>query len=377
MMRPVFLLYMIVFVQSLALSLIFVPVAMRLAQRWGFMDHPGQRKVHLVPKPLLGGAAIFASFVLVVFGNLLLAYAVRYLPSAGGLLGELLAHVQKLQRGVSERQTQLGGFIAGGCVVFLFGLADDKYGMSPLVKIAGQVIAALTLFFCGVRLDISAEVGSGAWLLDALVPLCLTVGWVVLLTNSFNLLDNMDGLSAGVGVITLAFFAVIAHLVEQQQFIVLVSCALIGAILGFLWYNFYPSRLFMGDAGSMFIGYSISSLTILSTYFIPTRTETRLALLIPLVVMAVPLFDTLSVVVIRISRGVPIYQGDKNHFSHRLVALGFSQREAVLMIYLVTASCGLAAVVIPKLPFSYGMVLIAQTVLIFAIISLLENVRRR
>lgn len=371
-----FVLFAVVLAQALAISWLTTPLFMRWAHRWGFLDQPGHRKIHSAPKPLLGGAAIFLAFNAVVLGNLALLAFAHWLPDLGGPLGGLFHEVRQHSVGATTRVWPLAGFLLGGLVVFVLGLIDDKYGMSPWIKLAGQSVAALILIASGVRLEFTRGLLLPGDTTQLVITSIATYCWVVLLTNSFNLLDNMDGLCAGVAVITLGMFAAVAQTVGEQHFMVLAMCALIGAILGFLYYNFHPSKIFMGDAGSMFIGYSVSSLTILSTYYVPERSLTRLDWVIPLVVMAVPLFDTISVVCIRIRNGAPLYQGDKNHFSHRLVALGFSTRNAVLMIYLVTACTGLVAVTMPHLPFSYGMVMLVQVILTFAIISLLENVPR-
>ena len=176
---------------------------------------------------------------------------------------------------------------------------------------------------------------------DAL-DVVVTLLWIVGMTNAFNLLDNMDGLSAGVALVASAVFLVNAW-VLGEFFISLLLLAFIGSLLGFLFYNYNPASVFLGDCGSLFIGYVIASLTLLERY-VSHASSTLFPVLMPVLVLAVPIMDTATVILIRLREGRPIYVGDRRHLSHRLVALGFSPRTAVLFIYLVTLSLGLGAV---------------------------------
>lgn len=352
------------------MSVLLTPLMRWMAPKLNFLDHPGTRKVHQQPKPLLGGAAIFFSFLLIVSGDLWILnklYQIE-LPSTNWLFQHinLLAWYAK---GVNLSLRPLIGFLLGGTLLFLTGLIDDRFGMSPLVKLIGQVIAAVILYW--------AEIKIGLFIDHPFVNFLLTLFWIVLITNSFNLLDNMDGLSGGVAAICLMLLGIATQLVEQQVFISSVSFVLAGCIAGFLRYNLNPSSIFMGDAGSLFVGYSVAALTIQATFY-PSGSETATAwaVVMPFVILAVPIFDTLSVILIRVRNGKPIYVGDKNHFSHRLVALGMSHRRAVFFIHMITLCEGSAALILALISEPLGAyVVLSQTILFFAIIAMLEKTR--
>ena len=198
---------------------------------------------------------------------------------------------------------------------------------------------------------------------------------MVAIINAFNLLDNMDGLTTGVGLVA-CFICFIVTSQQQQTFTSIVILAFAGALLGFLRYNFNPAKIFLGDAGSMFIGYMLAVLTITASYY-KEGFPTHLPVVMPILILAVPIFDTLSVISIRIKRKEPIFGGDKNHFSHRLVALGFSQRGAVLFIYLISFCLGIIAILLTQVNILGAIIIFIQGVLILVIIALLESVARR
>jgi UDP-GlcNAc:undecaprenyl-phosphate GlcNAc-1-phosphate transferase len=264
-------------------------------------------------------------------------------------------------------QAKLMGLLAGGTLVFLVGLADDVFGSRfPLAaKAAGQVTAAGILVASGVRTSFMPG--------DAL-DVVVTLLWVVGMTNAFNLLDNMDGLSAGVALVASAVFLVNAWALGEF-FISLLLLAFIGSLLGFLAYNFNPATVFLGDCGSLFIGYVIASLTLLERY-VSQASSTMFPVLMPVLVLAVPIMDTATVVLIRLREGRPIYVGDRRHLSHRLVALGFSTRAAVLFIYLVTLSLGLGAVNLSNATPGQSAVIFVQFLGLVALILILLFVDR-
>jgi UDP-GlcNAc:undecaprenyl-phosphate GlcNAc-1-phosphate transferase len=257
--------------------------------------------------------------------------------------------------------------MAGGVVVFLVGLADDVLGsrFPAGAKAAGQVVAAGILVASGVRTS---------FMPGEALNVVVTVLWVVGITNAFNLLDNMDGLSAGVAVVASAVFLVNAWALGAF-FISLLLLAFIGSLLGFLFYNYNPARVFLGDCGSLFIGYVIASLTLLERY-VSHASSTLFPVLMPVLVLAVPIMDTATVILIRLREGRPIYVGDRRHLSHRLLALGFSPRQAVLFIYLVTLSLGLGAVNLSNATVGQSMVILVQFVGLVALILILMFVER-
>jgi len=363
-------LFLIVFLQGLVLSALLTPFSIWLAIRTNHFDNPGHRKIHSQPHPVLGGLAIFIAFNLTVLadvfllrsslvtGDVLLRWDLTHV-----LIGELRGHLP----GVLVVLGKLHALLLGGVIVFLVGLWDDRRGLQPAWKLLWQFVAALILIRARVRFDLFPGY--------PLINSVLTVLWVVGLSNAFNLLDNMDGLAGGVAAIVACFFAACAYQMGQI-FIVIIFVAFIGSVLGFLHYNRFPAKTFMGDAGSMLIGYLIGGLGVLMTFY-DFSSKTSLALAKPLVILAVPAFDTLSVLAIRLKNRRPLFMGDRNHFSHRLVALGMSQKHAVLFIYLVTFCTGLGALLIRKLDVWGAMVILLQVLIIFAIIALLERVRTR
>ena len=353
-----------VLVASAALAAVLVPLAVRAAKAWGVLDRPGPRKVHAEPTPRLGGIAVFAAFTTVVLmGTFLVLPALLASSSARAYLGTALVMLQEAHL----VRSKLMGLLAGGALVFLVGLADDVLGsrFPVAAKAAGQVLAALILVASGVRTSFMPG--------DALNVL-VTLLWVVGMTNAFNLLDNMDGLSAGVAMVASAVFLVNAW-VLGEFFISLLLLAFIGSLLGFLFYNYNPASVFLGDCGSLFIGYVIASLTLLERY-VSNASSTLFPVLMPVLVLAVPIMDTATVILIRLREGRPIYVGDRRHLSHRLVALGFSTRAAVLFIYLVTLSLGLGAVNLSNASLGQSVVILVQFLGLVALILILLFVDR-
>ncbi|MFM1919435.1 MAG: hypothetical protein RLZZ303_1069, partial [Candidatus Hydrogenedentota bacterium] len=254
----------------------------------------------------------------------------------------------------------------GGVVIFTLGVVDDLMVLTPWVKLFGQIVAAAVLVLSGLRIEMF--VFSNLW-----ISAGVTILWVVLLTNSLNFLDNMDGLCAGVSIIAcLSFFLCVQ---TDDTLVRVILMLLAGAAGGFLYFNLNPARIFMGDAGAMFCGYMLATVTVLGTFHVES-TPSRIAVAAPLLALSVPLFDTLSVVYIRWRSGQHIMLGDKRHFSHRLVDLGMSHRQAVEFIYLVAAVVGLGAALLPMLDLGGTLIIIAQTVGVYLLIVLLMRSAR-
>lgn len=325
---------------GLCVSMLSVPLIIRLAHRVGALDQPAKRKVHSTPKPLLGGLAIFLGYSV--------CFAVAF-------------HVRPVEDELLMRQ--LVGLYSASVFLLIVGIIDDINGMGAYTKLICQIAAALWIMYFDIRVRFFIDFE----FLQALI----TIAWVVVITNSFNLLDNMDGLSGGVaGVISMLYFLLTMNLGERE--LSYVSLGLCGAIIGFLRYNFHPSRLFMGDAGSLFIGFQLAGISSMATYLGHGPAEI-LPVLTPLIVFSVPLYDTLSVMWIRTREGRSIFEADKKHFSHRLVALGMTHRQAVAEILLLTLAVGLMAILLPKLTATQGLLVLFHTVIVFLVIALLER----
>jgi UDP-GlcNAc:undecaprenyl-phosphate GlcNAc-1-phosphate transferase len=354
------LFYAALVLQAFVCALIAVPFARRLGLRFGLVDRPGGRKIHDRPIARCGGLGIFAAFALCLLVDL---YALR-LDFVRQLVPSALAPYLP---NVGYVTNKLSALFAGATLMMITGLADDRFDLRPGLKLLLQILAALPLIATGVTIK--------AFLPYPWIGALLTIGWVVLLTNSFNFLDNMNGLSAGVAAIALLNFYLIMR--SSEQFFMMAICAvLIGALLGFLRYNFPRAHIFMGDSGSLFIGYMIAGLSVMVTYY-EASVPTRFPIIAPILVLGVPLFDTLSVLYIRWRLGAPLMQGDRNHFSHRLVALGFSPTQAVLLIWLLAMSVGLAAVNLRWLPLTGAIFTLVQAVAFFLIIYILERTAQK
>ncbi len=354
--------YLVMFVQTFVLSVLLTPLAGRLGMALGLIDHPAENKIHVRPIPRSGGIAFVASFCLALVFNLALAL---FAGTAGA--GILSDTVSRYLPNIISVLPRLGALLLGAAIIFITGLVDDRFTLRPLQKLAMQIFAVIPLLLTGIRIVI---------FLPPALGVILTILWIVLLINSFNFLDNMDGLSSGVAVIVFIFLAYLGYQ-GGEYFMTALLISLAGAVLGFWLFNFYPAKLFMGDCGSMFIGYMVGALTVLSTYYQADQMMTKLPVLIPLIVLGVPIFDTVSVVLIRLKTAHPVMQGDQNHFSHRLVSLGFSQPRAVVFIYLVTICVALNALPLRHLDTAGSLVQFFQIILLFVVIYLLEYVGKK
>jgi UDP-GlcNAc:undecaprenyl-phosphate/decaprenyl-phosphate GlcNAc-1-phosphate transferase len=258
--------------------------------------------------------------------------------------------------------------------IHLMGLFDDCKALGPYVKLVLQLALAAVIVVPFERMHILTALDAKLGAHGAL-SIALSILWITAITNAFNFLDNMDGLSAGIAAVcTIAFL--IATLSIGQLFVAATLAMLLGAILGFLCFNFPPATIFMGDSGSLVIGLVLGAMTIRTTYLPPNRSFVNAwyAVFAPVIVLAVPLYDLIVVSIIRISRGKSPFVGDTNHFSHRLVARGMSRRTAVLCLYLITAATSVTAIVLPEADSTFtAMLLFGQTLLILGVVALLEQ----
>ena len=343
-----------VFVETLAVSIVLTALVRRFALRSMFLDHPGERKMQKEPVPLGGGVAIYAAFTLVILGNLVVAWSAGYLGVEwlrNNVLSFLGANVG----------LKLTGLFMGSLLIFLLGVVDDMKALTPEKKLVGQIAAALILVLTGTRLDLFI---ANPWISGA-----ATMLWVITLTNAMNFLDNMDGLTGGVSVIS-AFSFFLCLWPHGEAFVCVLLMAFAGSVAGFLYHNLNPARIYMGDAGSMFCGFMLATVAVLGTFH-TADTPTQVAIAAPLLALGVPLFDISTVVFIRWKNGESIMKGDKRHFSHRLVKLGMTPRQAVEFIYLVAAVVGFGGALLSQVgPLGTGIIL-AQALGVFLLIVLL------
>jgi UDP-GlcNAc:undecaprenyl-phosphate GlcNAc-1-phosphate transferase len=356
--------YVYIFVSAFVISWLLVPLFKRIATRRQLFDRPGERKIHAHAKPLLGGLAIYISFIAVILMNVVGLLVFRSNVTFAKFLPAMVLQWPRLVMILPH----LIAILAGGTLVMVIGLIDDIKGVqfSYKLKFYAQVGAALILVMGGVKTRLMPN--------DFLNYL-VTILWVVGITNAFNFLDSMDGLSAGVaGIASLIFFAVTSQ--QGQFFSALILIAFAGSVLGFLRYNFYPSKIFMGDAGSLFLGFILGSLTITSSYVVRKSTS-LIPVVMPILILSIPLFDTFSVIYIRLKEKRPIYVGDQRHFSHRLVDLGMSQRGAAIFIYLVSFCVGVTATLLPYVSLWGSVVILLQAIIIYCLITVLMIVGMR
>ena len=353
----------------------------RLGPRLGLVDRPGPRKVHASPVPTGGGLAIWLGIAVPLgLGQL----AVWIFLAGGGhsaapaaapptWITSLPELVRPHLPGLMHQSIKLWTLLGGGTALMLLGLADDRRGLDWRIRLAAQALVAVVMVALGWRANLLPGVPGAAAVISVL--------WIVGLVNSFNMLDNMDGLSAGVAAIAAAVLSVVMFLSprpdnnQPQLFVGGLLLVIFGSLVGFLWHNRPPARLFMGDAGSYLVGYLLAMVTLTATFV--GGGAPRHATLVPLCVLAVPIYDTVSVVLIRLRQGRSPFVGDTSHFSHRLTALGMSKTQAVLTIYLATATCGLGGLLLHQVNGFGAAVVLLLVFCTLLLVAILETAGRR
>lgn len=326
-----FYVYMAGCLAALVMALALTPVVKRFAIRIGAVDAPNQRKVHTRIMPRLGGLAIFLAFVCGFF---------IVLPVLQGYK----AHV-------------VWGLLLGGAIVTIVGALDDRFDLSPKWKLLGQVIAASVVVSFGVKVDfITIPFGDGTQMGWLSIP--LTIFWIVGVTNAINLIDGLDGLAAGVSAIATGTIFVLS-LVMGNGTVALLSAALLGSIIGFLVFNFHPAKIFMGDSGALFLGFSLATLSVLGF-----KQATLVSFVVPIFILGVPLSDTFFAIVRRFLNKTPISAADKNHLHHCLLALGLSHRNAVLVIYGIALMFATSAILLSTVVQWVALIVIVLTLLV-------------
>lgn len=322
-----------------------VPLMHRYARWRGIVDQPSARKVHMVPTPLLGGVAVFAAFAVTVLVNF------RF-------------------------SSPLKGVALGATVIVAVGVLDDILAIPAWLKLLSQLAAAALALAYGVQLLLVPYWIPAAPMLNA----ALTVLWLLTVTNAVQFLDGMDGLAAGLGAICSVFFTV-AAIQTGQGYLMFMSAAVMGACLGFLPYNFRPggARIFLGDAGASFIGFTLAALAVMGEW---SASSPLVALFTPLLILAVPLFDIAFVGTVRIVTGKVSTVGEwlgytaKDHIHHRFEALGLTKTQSVLLIYFISLTLGLSAIVLKGGDARDGALILVQATCVLAIIAILEGVGR-
>jgi len=314
--------YALSFLLALVIAVIATPVSMKLAKQLGAIAYPGGRHVHSQPIPRLGGVAMYAAFWLAVL--FIQVWDKSYLMDALSIM-------------------QIWGLFIGSTIIVVVGIQDDIHGMRPLVKLFWQIAAAAVLLFFGFSMDVISLPFNGSLDFGALglgaIGLILMLFWVVALVNTVNISDGLDGLAAGICFMVALLLFWSANEINQVPAAHL-TLALAGALLGFLFFNFPPARVFMGDSGSMFLGYIIGGISIMGLL----KTATILGLVFPLLILGMPVTDLTFAIIRRKLRGQSLATADRGHLHHRLLDAGLTQRQAVLSMYGLSGCFGVAAV---------------------------------
>ena len=349
--------YLMVFLAGAASTLILTPLFRRLAVHSGFMDRPAaNHKGHRKETPLLGGAALFTGWISCLAAGAL-ALRFNWIPGGADFFAQHLP-------GIASVWGRLFCIVLGAALAVVLGLWDDRWPMGAAAKFAGQFAVALIAVLAG---GVRIKVFGGSPYLNA----GITCFWFMLLMNSINFFDNMDGLAVGTVSIAMGCFTAIAAL-NEQYFIAALSALSCGVGCGFWFYNANPASIFMGDSGSHFLGYLAAVISAGVTYFDKSSSLSRFPLLMPFFILALPLFDTAMVVAIRTRNRKPFWIGDHNHISHRFVRMGLSRKQAVLLVHLMALSIGLGILPVFWGDFRTAAILVLQSCLLLGIITMLQ-----
>lgn len=320
--------FIVAFIIAFAVSIVATPLVIKFAQRFGFVDVPNSRKVHKSLMPRIGGVAI-------VIG-----------ATAGlGYIHRLIYDIWPI--------------MLGGVVILIIGLFDDKYSLSPKVKLAGQLLAACIVVFFGFDIDFISIPFVPEKIVLGPFSYVIAIIWIVGITNAINLIDGLDGLASGVFIIAMATIMYMAIL-NGQYLVVGLTAILIGSTFGFLFFNFHPAKIFLGDTGSLFLGYCISTISMLGLF----KSVTIFSLVIPVIILAIPILDTFFAIVRRLINKKKIFAPDKSHLHHRFLEMGFSHKETVLIIYAIGIFFGICAIIFSQSTL-WGALIIMALLLIF------------
>ena len=319
----------IAFLLAFITAFVITPYTIRLAKKVGAVDIPNDRRVNKKPMPRLGGLAVIAGFLV----------SVIYLVISASIEGK----INLLEDALNVKLIGiLGGMLVLGIVCYI----DDVKDIKPLAKLAGQVIAAVIVASSGVLIDnFTIPFKENSFVLNEVFSFILTVGWMVGITNAINLIDGLDGLSSGITLISCLSLVVVFALNESPLIAIILITALAGAIVGFLPYNFNPAKTFIGDVGSNFMGFALAIISILGV----AKTYTAIVLIAPIMILALPIFDTIWAIIRRIVKSKSIkgvFKADRGHLHHRLMAKGYTQKQSVLILYGATATLGMTAIIL-------------------------------
>ena len=339
--------YWLIFIIAFLISFLITPSLIRIVGQRGIMARPLDQTAGDRTVPLLGGLAIFLAFTV--------SSSLAFLLSRGKMLGEFDIHFL--------------GLLAGGLILLLLGIYDDIRGLKAPVKLIFQTIAAVVLILCGYNVEVltnpfGGQIQIGLW------GIPLVILWIVGVTNAFNLLDGLDGLACGVA--SIAGLTLFFCSLGDSPFMPTIAIALVGGCLGFLPFNRFPARIFMGDTGSLLVGFVLAAVSIQSSF----KTTAGIALVLPLIALLLPIADTTIAFIRRLAHKRDPFSGDLQHLHHKLVAMGFSQKEAVRMFYLLTINLGMIALVMKYAgrALAFGMLFLIGLIF-FLFLKIIEDFR--
>ena len=319
----------IAFLLAFITAFVITPYTIRLAKKTGAVDIPADRRVNKKPMPRLGGLAVIAGFLISAIYLIISMFIEK--------------KIDFTQDGII---TKLIGFFIGLVILGITCFVDDVKGIKPIVKLAGQILAAIAVVKSGLLIDnFTIPFKENNLVLNEVFSYILTIGWIIGITNAINLIDGLDGLSSGITLIACISLLIIFSLNESPLIAIVLITALAGAIVGFLPYNFNPAKTFIGDVGANFMGFAIAVISILGV----AKTYTLIVIIAPIIVLALPIFDTLWAIVRRIIKTKSlkgVFKADNGHLHHKLMARGYTQRQSVFILYGVTATLGMVAIIL-------------------------------
>jgi UDP-GlcNAc:undecaprenyl-phosphate/decaprenyl-phosphate GlcNAc-1-phosphate transferase len=351
----------VLFVGSFFCSAALTALARKITPRFGLVARPKADRYHRTIIPLGGGIAIYGTLAAAILAAV---FFIRFV-AVPGHVASLAQKANVEPADFLHHATELTFIVVCATILFLVGLWDDKKALGPFFKLVVQwVVALIAVALAGVRVEFFIH--------NHIVTSFLSAFWIVLIVNTFNFLDNMDGASAGIAAIASGILLTAAAF-NGQIFVGGLTIIFIGALLGFLMFNFPPASIFMGDAGSLVVGFFVAVLTLRTTYYRQSLSGPWYPVLMPLIVMAVPLYDFITVCSLRIRQGKSPFVGDTQHFSHRLRRSGLSDRQTALTLYLATLGCGLGATFLYEVSLVGAILIFVQTFLILGLVAVFES----
>ena len=351
--------YLLILGASLAASLVLTWLCRQVGRRFGVVDRPHreQHKRHEREVSLLGGFAICGAWVITLGAGLVVA------PRLGGAAG---LSVTPYLAGITSVLPKLGWISLGAVALVAMGFVDDRRPLGALPKLLVQFAVAGVTAATVVRITVFFS--------NPLLTWAITTFWFLFIINAINFFDNMDGLAGGTAAIASLLFLICA-VYREQYFVAALAAATCGSCCGFLVFNWPPASIFMGDSGSHFLGYMLALIGAMTTFYTPLHSPTLAPVLIPLLILAIPIFDLFAVIVIRRSRGQPIYVGDNMHVSHRFEQMGFSRPHAMIIVHLLSLAIGAGALSLMWLPPPAAAIALVQTAALLALVTVLHAAR--